>query len=109
MSLATQHCEPCEGGTKPLGRDAAKEYLDDLKDWSLDDDGTAITRSLSFEDFQTAIDFVNAVAAIAESEGHHPDIWVHDYKNVQLTLSTHAIGGLSENDFILAAKVDRVV
>lgn len=109
MSLATQHCGPCEGGTEPLDRAAAEDLLADVKDWHLDEDATAITRELRFQDFQTAIDFVNAVAAIAESEGHHPDILVHGYKNVRLTLSTHAISGLSDNDFILAAKVDRVV
>lgn len=104
--LSEQHCEPCEGGVEPMSPARAEEYLEEVGDWSLVD-APKITRSYSFADFVTAIDFVNSVAEVAEDEGHHPNLSI-DYNTVDVTIWTHAIDGLSENDFILAAKIDEI-
>ncbi|MFB6345058.1 MAG: 4a-hydroxytetrahydrobiopterin dehydratase [bacterium] len=102
--LSQQHCEPCEGGIEPMSPGEAEEYLEKVDGWSL---ATVpkIKRQYDFKDFVTAIDFVNRVAEIAEDEGHHPNLEI-DYNTVMVTVWTHAIDGLSENDFILAAKID---
>ncbi|HEV8340432.1 MAG TPA: 4a-hydroxytetrahydrobiopterin dehydratase [bacterium] len=105
--LASRHCVPCEGGTPPLGREAAERLRLQTPDWVFEEDGKAVRRQFKLKDFKDAIAFVNAVAEVAEAEDHHPDIFIR-YKQVTFTLSTHAIGGLSENDFILAAKIDRL-
>lgn len=106
-NLAGKKCAPCEGGVDPLTRDQFEPYLEQVADWKVLDD-KRIEREFQFKDFAQAIKFVNAVAEIAEEEGHHPDILIHAYKKVNITLWTHAIGGLSINDFIVAAKVDRI-
>ncbi|MEK7071515.1 MAG: 4a-hydroxytetrahydrobiopterin dehydratase [Patescibacteria group bacterium] len=93
---------------KPFTREEAEKYLPDVPDWTLSADNLKISKEYKFKDFIGAINFVNKVSEIAESEGHHPDIEVH-YNKVRLTNWTHAIGGLSENDFILAAKIDASV
>ncbi len=104
--LLKKKCVPCEGrGIKPLSRTDAQDYLDELQGWTLNKDERQISKEFKFKDFIGAINFVHNVADIAEAEGHHPDIHIH-YNKVLLELSTHAIGGLSENDFILAAKID---
>ncbi len=103
--LATRKCEPCEGGVKPMTLKAAKERLRDLEGWKLAG-GKAIRLELTMLDFPAAVEFVHAVAQTAESEGHHPDLHLTGYRNLAIELSTHAIGGLSINDFILAAKID---
>jgi len=107
LDLASRRCVPCEGGVPPLGREEAERLRAAVQRWESDEDGKAIRRTFKFKNFKEAIAFVNAVADIAESEGHHPDITIR-YQRVTLTLTTHAIGGLSENDFILAAKIDRL-
>ncbi|MBI3976053.1 MAG: 4a-hydroxytetrahydrobiopterin dehydratase [Armatimonadetes bacterium] len=107
INLASRHCIPCEGGTPPLPREEAERLRSAVPDWALDDDGKAIRRQFKLKDFKEAIAFVNAVADVAEAEDHHPDILIR-YRQVTFTLSTHAIGGLSENDFILAAKIDQL-
>lgn len=108
MDLTKKHCVPCEGGVKPLDETDAKKYLAQIDAaWQVVEDGKKITREFRFQDFKAAIAFVNKVAEIAEAEGHHPDLMIH-YKNVVVELWTHSIGGLSENDFILAAKIDAV-
>jgi len=104
MSLSLKRCLPCEGGVPPLPADRAKELLGELEGWELD--GERIRRHLRFRDFPAALRFVNAVGEVAEREGHHPDLFLHDWNCVDVSLWTHAIGGLSENDFILAAKID---
>jgi 4a-hydroxytetrahydrobiopterin dehydratase len=106
--LASKRCVPCEGGTKPLSTEAIAGYRSSVPDWHVNEDELSISRSFRFGDFKEAIGFVNEVADIAEFEGHHPDILVYGYRNVRITLSTHAIKGLSENDFILAAKIDQI-
>jgi len=104
--LAQKRCVPCEGGVPPLDEPAARRYLASLTGWSLSD-ATRIQKEFAFKDFARALAFVNRVGAIAEAEGHHPDILIHSWNRVRLEIWTHAIDGLSENDFILAAKIDR--
>src|SRR3989344_722437 len=105
-NLLNKKCVSCEGkGIKPFTRMQAGKYMSQVLGWALDSDAKQISKEFKFKDFIGAINFVNNVADIAESEGHHPDIKIN-YNKVLLNLSTHAIGGLSENDFILAAKVD---
>ncbi len=107
--LVTRRCVPCRGGVPPLTRIAAEPYIAEIGSaWSLADNDTAITRSVTFGSFPRAMRFINALADLAEDEGHHPDFCV-SYKRVDLSVSTHAIGGLSESDFILAAKTNRLL
>jgi 4a-hydroxytetrahydrobiopterin dehydratase len=106
MSLAQKKCLPCEGGIPRLPPERALALLPELDGWTLD--GDRIRRHLRFRDFPAAMRFVNALAALAEEEGHHPDFLVHDWNCVDVSTWTHAIGGLSENDFVLAAKIDRL-
>lgn len=103
MSLKEKKCEPCEAGTPPLNLGRVASFMKELKDWSLE--SGHIAKHFNFPDFKSALEFVNKVGEIAEQEGHHPEInlgWGH----VKIELWTHAIKGLSENDFILAAKID---
>lgn len=105
--LTGQKCVPCEGGTPPLTHEEAEGYRAQTPDWKLSDDALRISRAFKFKDFKEAMAFVNKVAELAESEGHHPDIHV-SWNRVKLESTTHAIKGLSKNDFILAAKIDRL-
>jgi 4a-hydroxytetrahydrobiopterin dehydratase len=105
MDLLQKKCVPCEGGAMPLSIDEARKYLEKVPSWALSEDGKKISKQFKFQDFISAINFVNRVSEVAEMEGHHPDIHIN-YNKVILELWTHAIGGLSENDFIVAAKVD---
>jgi len=104
--LARKRCTPCEGGTPALSRDEAERLAQSVPGWVLSDDARRISRSWTAKNFMAGIDFFNKVAALAEDEGHHPDLHLEGYRNVWIELSTHAIGGLSENDFILAAKIN---
>lgn len=106
-SLKERSCTPCRGGVAPLDEDAARRYLADLPDWRLASDTKRITREFRFRNFAQALAFVNEVGAIAEAEGHHPDISV-GWGYAGFSLQTHKIDGLHENDFILAAKIDAV-
>ncbi|MEO8581018.1 MAG: 4a-hydroxytetrahydrobiopterin dehydratase [Patescibacteria group bacterium] len=108
-NLVHQKCVPCEGGTKPLTRSEFQIYLDSVKDWNVIQNETAIQKEFLLKNFKEVISFVNRIAEIAEEEGHHPDLNIHDYKKLTITLTTHAISGLSINDFILAAKIDRLL
>lgn len=104
--LLKKKCVPCEKkGIKPFTHAEAEDYLAQTSGWTLDEKGITISKEYKFQDFIGAINFVNTVADIAEMEGHHPDIHIF-YNKVKLDLWTHAVGGLSENDFIIAAKVD---
>jgi 4a-hydroxytetrahydrobiopterin dehydratase len=105
-ALKRKKCVPCEGGVPVVPKDEAVRLLKDLPGWKLSDDGIRIRRQWVVTDFMTAVDFFNRVADLAEQEGHHPDLHLVGYRNVAIELWTHAIGGLSENDFILAAKID---
>ncbi|MEK7116284.1 MAG: 4a-hydroxytetrahydrobiopterin dehydratase [Patescibacteria group bacterium] len=105
--LHEQICVPCEGGVSPIPREEALARRSEIDDWTLSDDATSISREFSFTNFTEALTWVNKIGALAEQEGHHPDIhWT--WNRVRLVLSTHAIGGLSNNDFILAAKINRL-
>lgn len=104
--LTEQKCEPCEGGVAPLNIDEAEVLLEQTPGWILSVDLRSLSKRYSFKDFKVALEFVDRVGKIAESEGHHPDIHLVDYKNVRIETTTHAISGLSRNDFILAAKID---
>ena len=104
--LKNKKCVPCEGGVKPLAPDEYGAYLrTELNGW-VDVDQKKIEKEYKFKNFKAALSFVNKVGELAEYEGHHPDINLYGWNKVKLTLSTHAIGGLSENDFILASKID---
>ncbi len=107
--LTGRHCAACTPGTPVLSGEAVQTYLLQVPEWELSEDGTSIRRSLRLADFPAAIDFVNRVAALAQEEDHHPDIRIYGYRSVELQLSTHAIGGLSDNDFILAARIDQLL
>ncbi len=107
MSLAEQKCVPCEGGVLPLTIQEAETLMKDVPGWTLADGAKKIEREFTFKNFAEALAFTNKVGAIAESEGHHPDLTVK-WGKVGIELSTHAIGGLSVNDFILAAKIDSI-
>lgn len=106
--LAAKSCVPCRGGVAPLTAQAARELAASTPAWRLESDATRLSRRFEFRDFVEAMKFVNRVADLAEREGHHPDVAIH-WNLVDLTLWTHKIGGLHENDFILAAKVDRLL
>jgi 4a-hydroxytetrahydrobiopterin dehydratase len=106
--LAAKKCQPCEGGVEPATIAEAKQQLEKLSGWKLTHDGQRIRKDWKAKDFPVAMHFLNRVAQIAEDDGHHPDLHLEGYRNVWIELWTHAIGGLSENDFILAAKIDRV-
>ena len=104
--LTSKKCVPCEGGVPPLESDEVEELLTEVKGWELlDEDPPKIQKKFKFGDFNGSMEFVNKLAELAEEEGHHPDIEI-SYNVVTLRLYTHAIEGLHENDFILAAKVD---
>ena len=108
--LAQERCTACEGGIPPLERAEAEALLGQLMPrWHLSDDGKRIEMEIKFKNFARALAFLNQVAEIAEAEGHHPDFCLFNWNRVRITLSTHAIGGLSRNDFILAAKIDELL
>jgi 4a-hydroxytetrahydrobiopterin dehydratase len=106
--LRTKKCLPCEGGVEPATLDEAKKQLEKLPSWRLVENGQRIRKEWTAKNFMAAIDFFNKVAQVAEADEHHPDLHLVGYRNVAIELWTHAIGGLSENDFILAAKIDQV-
>ena len=109
MDLTQQSCKPCEGGVEPLTREQSEELLAALDPaWSLSDDGLSIARSFEFPAYNRTLGFANAVAWIAISEDHHPVLTV-EYGRCVVSYTTHAIDGLSDNDFICAAKIDRLV
>lgn len=102
--LIEKKCKPCSGDTPPLKPEEIFRLHEQVRDWEVTT-GRKLVRRFEFRDFLEAIAFVNRVAGIAEKEGHHPNITI-DYKRVTFTIWTHAIDDLSENDFILAAKID---
>ena len=104
MNLTQRKCVPCEGGTPPFTQEKVEEYLQEVSGWELKE-SKLIFKTFRFKSFKEAIDFVNQVASIAEQEQHHPDIHIR-YKKVTPEFTTHAIKGLSENDFIMASKID---
>ncbi|HEV8677214.1 MAG TPA: 4a-hydroxytetrahydrobiopterin dehydratase [Candidatus Paceibacterota bacterium] len=105
--LSQRKCIPCEGDVPPLTQAEAEKLCGELDDWTLIDGAALLAKSFRFPDFKQTMAFVNKVAGLAEEQGHHPDMNV-SYGGVTIELMTHAIGGLSENDFILAAKIDEL-
>jgi len=106
--LTQKKCRPCEGTEHPFEKNQAAELLKNIPGWQLDESGKGIFREYTMKNFMAAIDTINKVAAIAEKEDHHPDVHLSGYRKLKVDLSTHAIGGLSENDFIVAAKINEL-
>ncbi len=108
-ALCRSKCVPCEGGVPLLSRVQAEGFLCATPHWSLNAEGLMIHRNIAMRSFAEAMSCLNKIAEIAENEGHHPDLHLTDYCKVRIDLTTHAIGGLSENDFVLAAKIDQLL
>lgn len=106
--LKNQHCKPCEGGVCPLDDSVSIQQLDQVPGWVLSDDKSAIVRTLKFKNFVSTMAFINAMAEMAEQQGHHPDFSA-GYNYCEVHYTTHAIGGLSVNDFICAAKINQLL
>jgi len=106
--LAQRKCKPCEGGIPPIPLSAAQVLLQDLRGWELVE-GTSLRKLIQCKDFLDAVKLIQRIAPVAEAEDHHPDLHLTGYRKLTIELSTHAIGGLSENDFILAAKIDQLL
>ena len=107
VDLTQKKCVACESGMPPLAREEALILMKQITGWTLSGDSRWISKEFKFKDFAEALSFTDKVGAIAEAEGHHPDIQL-SWGKVTLELTTHAIKGLSENDFIIAAKVDKL-
>jgi 4a-hydroxytetrahydrobiopterin dehydratase len=106
MKLTEMKCVPCEGGVPPFDKKKIAQYIKQLpKGWSVVNDGKKLHKEFKFKSFPETMAFVNKIALIAQEEGHHPDMEIH-YAKLVVQFSTHAIGGLSENDFIMAAKIE---
>jgi 4a-hydroxytetrahydrobiopterin dehydratase len=105
-NLSGKKCTPCEGGVPPLSPDQVKTLLKQVPGWMLTPDGQRIRRQWRVKDFVEGLDFFRRVGELAEAEGHHPDLHLAEYRNVAIEIWTHAANGLTENDFILAAKID---
>ncbi len=106
--LTQKKCVPCEGGVPKYTREEAEEQLKKLTGWKLSEDGQRIRKDWTVKNFLAGMSFFEKVAELAEAEQHHPDLHLWGYKNLWIEIWTHAIGGLSENDFILAAKIDEL-
>ena len=106
--LTQKRCVPCEGGVTALSKVQIDQLLPSVPEWKLTADGKRIRREWRVRDFMTGLDFFQRIAQIAEREDHHPDLHLVGYRNVTVELWTHAVGGLTENDFILAAKIDQL-
>jgi 4a-hydroxytetrahydrobiopterin dehydratase len=106
--LCSDRCIPCEGGVPRLTPEEAQQQLSALPDWELLSNPDRIRRSWTVKHFMAGLNFFQAVAALAEAEKHHPDLHLSGYRNLSIEIWTHAINGLSINDFILAAKIDRL-
>ena len=108
VDLVKKKCLPCEGGVDPCSLGEANSQLEELPGWYLTHDGQRIRKDWTVKNFVAGMEFLHRVADVAEDDGHHPDVHLEGYRNLWIELWTHAIGGLSENDFILAAKIDQL-
>ncbi len=106
-NLSEKHCIPCEEGGEPLTKAQATDLMEHVEGWTLSDDAKQLTRSFPFKDFADALTFADKIGKLADEEWHHPDISI-TWGRVDITLSTHSILGLSESDFILAAKINQL-
>lgn len=104
--LVEKNCVPCQGGIPPLSHDQTNEFIKELNEWSIENNHH-LTKNFTFPNFITALEFVNRIGTIAESEGHHPDLYL-SWGKVRVETWTHKIDGLTESDFILAAKIDAI-
>ena len=105
--LSSGKCEPCNGNTPKLDFQEISKFLSELNEWSVNDNQEMIFKKFKFSNFKKAISFANEVGEVAEKEGHHPDIWF-GWGYAKIKIFTHAISGLAESDFILAAKIDKI-
>ncbi|WP_345686956.1 4a-hydroxytetrahydrobiopterin dehydratase [Novipirellula caenicola] len=105
-SLRAAKCVPCEGGVPPLARDQANELMRAIPEWELDAAAKRISRTKRCRNFVDAVALINKIAELAEQEQHHPDLHLTGYRMLKIELTTHAIDGLSRNDFVVAAKID---
>ncbi|TWT72915.1 4a-hydroxytetrahydrobiopterin dehydratase [Allorhodopirellula solitaria] len=108
-SLVDAHCAACEGGVEVMPPETARQYLETVAKWELDESSRSISRQFNRGTFVNVIELINRIAAVAEREQHHPDLHVTGYRHLKVVLTTHAIGGLSKNDFIVAAKIDQLL
>lgn len=108
-SLMGKKCVACEGDAEPLTSDQARRLCGAVPEWELDTEAGTISRQLNGRTFGKVIEKISQIAAIAEQEQHHPDLHVTGYRHLKIVLTTHAIGGLSENDYIVAAKIDEIL
>ena len=106
MELTKKKCLPCEGIGRAFTRAEAQARIKEVPEWSLSDDAKSIYREYMVKDFIAAVEFINTIAPIAEGENHHPDIHLTGYRKVRIDLNTHTLGGVTENDLILAAKIN---
>ncbi len=107
-NLLQKKCQPCEGIGQALTSKQAEEFLSQVSGWTLNENSKLIYRDYTMKNFMAAIKFINGIAQIAESENHHPDIHLTGYRKLRVELKTHALDGLSENDFIVASKINRL-
>ena len=107
--LISRKCVPCEGGIEACSIEHSRNQLNLLPAWHLSSDAKWIHRKLVFSHFVQAVSCINKIAELAEAEAHHPDLHLTGYRNLEIAISTHAIDGLSENDFILASKIDALM
>ncbi|MFA5060171.1 MAG: 4a-hydroxytetrahydrobiopterin dehydratase [Candidatus Omnitrophota bacterium] len=107
--LIQKKCQPCEGKASAFDTNKAAQYLPAIIGWQLREDGKTIYRDFQMKNFLDAVDLINDIAELAEAENHHPDLHLTGYRKLCVELSTHAIKGLSENDFILAAKINKLL
>ncbi len=113
MSLSKKHCLPCTLNTRKFNRKEAEKYLSEIKNWQLEGNftpeaGDKISKNYSFKNFKDALAFINKVGDLAEQQNHHPNILIHSWNKVRLEIYTHKNNGLTQNDFILAKKIDGV-
>jgi 4a-hydroxytetrahydrobiopterin dehydratase len=104
--LSERRCGPCSGKTAPLADNRVREMLREVPEWKLNPDGKRIARNWRVKDFSAGLDFFRRIEDVANAEDHHPDLHLANYRDVTVELSTHAVGGLTDNDFIMAAKID---
>ncbi len=105
-ALQSKKCRPCEGGVEKLSPQEVAQHVQSLSGWRISQDGLRVEKQWQVKNFKAGIDFIDRVAEVAEDEGHHPEIHLTGFRNVWIEIWTHAVGGLTENDFILAAKID---
>ena len=109
MELTKKKCVPCEGIGRVLTFAEIQSHLNELPGWILNQDGKNIERSYTLKNFVACVNFINKIKDIAEDEMHHPDLHLTGYKNLKVVLYTHALGGVTENDLIVAAKINRLI